>query len=227
VGRPTDAELERISRITLRSYEEHAREFWEGTRDHDVSQNIEALLGALSGAGPFEILDLGCGPGRDLLDLCRRGHHPVGLDGAEAFVRMARERAGVEVWHQDFLELDLPDARFDGVFANASLFHVPVRVLPRVLGELFACLRPGGVLFASNPRGRNEEGWSGGRYGSFHDLETWRRLVRDAGFDEVGHYYRPAGRPRAQQPWLATLWRRPPGQAAQDAAGSSSQSSVR
>ena len=202
-------ELARIARDTLAHYEASADAFWEGTRDHDVSQNLDALLGAVEGEGPFRILDLGCGPGRDLLALQQRGHTPVGLDGAAAFVAMARARTGAEVWHQDFLALELPGDSFDGVFANASLFHVPSRELPRVLGELRACLRPGGVLFASNPRGENQEGWNGSRYVAYHDLARWRDFATGAGFVEIDHYYRPAGLPRAQQPWLASLWRRP------------------
>lgn len=205
--RLTDAELAEITRVTLAHYHEGAEGFWEGTRDHDVSQNRNALLKAIPGEGPFRILDLGCGPGRDLIAFRELGHQPIGLDGARAFVEMARELAGVEVWHQDFLRLDLPDGAFDGVFANASLFHAPTQELPRVLRELRACLRPGGVLFASNPRGRNEEGWRGPRYSAFHDFERWRAIVVYAGFREISHYYRPAGLPREQQPWLATLWR--------------------
>jgi SAM-dependent methyltransferase len=205
----SESELAEISRKTLTYYEERAREFWQGTCDHDVSQNIDALLGAIEGEGPFRILDFGCGPGRDLLALSQRGHQPVGLDGAEAFVRMARDFAGVEVWRQDFLALQLPAASFEGVFANASLFHVPTRALPRVLGELFDCLKPGGVLFASNPLGNNVEGWNGGRYGAYHDLECWRAFALGAGFVELHHYYRPDGLPREQQAWLASVWRRP------------------
>jgi SAM-dependent methyltransferase len=125
------------------------------------------------------------------------------------FVAMARAYSGCEVWLQDFLALALPPEYFDGVFANASLFHVPVRELPRVLGELRATLKPGGVLFSSNPRGGNEEGWHGNRYGAYHDLERWREYVTGAGFLEIMHYFRPAGRPRPEQPWLATIWRRP------------------
>jgi SAM-dependent methyltransferase len=75
--------------------------------------------------------------------------------------------SGCEVWQQDFLKLDLPDNHFDGVFANAVLFHIPSQELPRVLLELKASLKPGGVLFSSNPRGHNEEGWSQGRYGEY------------------------------------------------------------
>jgi SAM-dependent methyltransferase len=207
--RLTAPELDEISRATLDSYRTRADEFWEGTRGHDVSQNIDALLAALEGEGPFRILDFGCGPGRDLRDLRERGHEPVGLDGAEAFVRMARAHAGVEVWHQQFLALTLPALHFDGVFANASLFHVPAQELPRVLGDLFACLRSGGVLFASNPRGADQEGWSGDRYGTFHSDARWRDYLESAGFEAAGHYYRPPGLPRDRQPWLASLWRRP------------------
>jgi SAM-dependent methyltransferase len=121
---------------------------------------------------------------------------------------MARTHSGCEVWQQDFLSLDLPAGHFDGIFANASLFHVPRRELPRVLRELHATLKPDGVLFSSNPRGNNEEGWNRGRYGVYHDLEGWRGLLQAASFTELEHYYRPPGLPREQQPWLASVWRR-------------------
>ena len=200
-------ELQTISRTTLAHYDDTADAFWEGTRDHDVSQNVGALLSHLEG-GPFRILDLGCGPGRDLRTFRDLGHETVGLDGAARFVDMARRQTGCDVLHQDFLALDLPAAHFDGVFANASLFHVPAQELPRVLGEIQATLRPRGVLFSSNPHGPNEEGWHGGRYGTYLDLARWRAVVTAAGFVELEHYYRPPGLPRARQPWLATVWRK-------------------
>jgi len=193
---------------TLAHYDARADAFWAGTRDHDVRQNVEALLSRIEGTPPFAILDLGCGPGRDLATFRALGHEAVGLDGAPRFVAMARAWSGCEVWQQDFLALDLPAARFDGIFANASLFHVPGAALPRVLRELHATLRPRGVLFASNPRGENQEGWSGGRYGAYHDLPAWRAAVTAAGFVELDHYYRPPGLPRDRQPWLATVWRK-------------------
>jgi SAM-dependent methyltransferase len=204
----TGHELNEIAGRTLEHYDQRADEFWEGTRDHDVSQNIEALLQHLRGAPPFTILDFGCGPGRDLRTFTERGHVAIGLDGSARFVAMARTHSGCAVWQQDFLRLVLPASRFDGVFANAALFHVPSRELPRVLRELHAALKPGGVLFSSNPHGRDEEGWNRGRYGSYHDPETWRHFGAAAGFVEVAHYYRPAGLPREQQPWLATVWRK-------------------
>lgn len=201
--------LAEISARTLGHYGSRADAFWEGTRDHDVRQNVEALLDAIEGAAPFRILDLGCGPCRDLAAFKALGHEPTGLDGTEAFCVMARAYAGCPVLQQDFLALDLPAAHFHGVFANATLFHVPVQELSRVLGELRAALVPRGVLFSSNPRGKNEEGWYGDdRFASYHDYPSWKQSMEAAGFTEVQHYYRPAGRPRAEQPWLASVWRK-------------------
>jgi SAM-dependent methyltransferase len=206
VGRNIDSA--EISRVTLAHYDRHAEEFWRGTKDHDVSQNIEALLRHIEGAPPFTILDFGCGPGRDLKDFTERGHVAIGLEGSKNLAEMARAYSGCEVWEQDFLKLDLPREKFDGIFANAALFHVPSAELARVLRELRATLKPGGVMFTSNPRGDNEEVWQGERYAVFHDLESWRSYMTDAGFAELEHYYRPAGLPRDQQPWLASVWRK-------------------
>ena len=201
-------DLRKISDGTLDHYDQRAAEFWEGTRGHDVSQNIGALLRHIESQPPFTILDFGCGPGRDLAAFSKLGHVAIGLEGSERFAAMAREHSGCEVWRQDFLDLDLPGGRFDGVFANASLFHVPIQELPRVLRQLHAALKPGGVLFTSNPRGANEEGWNKGRYGAYHDLEAWRGYTQGAGFTELEHYYRPEGLPIDRQPWLASVWRR-------------------
>ena len=138
-------DLQQIATRTLAHYEQHAQSYWEGTREHDVRQNIAALLKHIPGPPPFDLLDFGCGPGRDLHAFTALGHRAVGLEG---------------------------------------------------------------VLFSSNPRGDGQEGWNGERYGAFHDWPTWRALVTAAGFDELDHFYRPAGLPIEQQPWLASVWRK-------------------
>lgn len=200
-------DLKKIANLTLQYYNRRAEDFWTATQGHDVSQNMAALLDHIQATPPFTILDFGCGPGRDLKALTDLGHVGIGLEGSTRFVGMAREQ-GFEVLQQNFLELELPSEKFDGVFANASLFHVPSQELPRVLRTLHATLKLGGVLFSSNPRGNNEEGWNGGRYGAYHDFENWRGYMLDAGFEELTHYYRPDGLPRDQQPWLASVWRK-------------------
>jgi SAM-dependent methyltransferase len=203
--------LNEISERTVGHYETHADAFWAGTRDHDVTQNYDALLTALGPRAPLRILDFGCGPGRDLVALSTLGHTVTGLDGTPAFVRMARQNSGSVVLEQSFFALDLGEAAFDGVFANASLFHVPRALLPRVLGQLFHSLVPGGVLFCSNPRSfdRDWEGWQGERYGSYLTIDGWASAITAAGFTIERHFLRPPHKPPAEQPWLAIVARRP------------------
>ncbi len=208
---PDETTLRALAERTLSHYQAGAESFWEGTRDHDVSQNLQALLGALPAQRGLRILDLGCGPGRDLVTLRDLGHAPVGLDGCAAFVKMARELSGCEVLEHSFFELSLPPPAFDGIFANASLFHVPRATLPRVLRQLFDALTAGGALFCSNPRamGGEREGWQGERYGTYLTFESWSALFDSAGFALETHFLRPPGRPSAEQPWLAMVLRKP------------------
>ena len=200
--------LQDISTSTVGHYEHNAVSFREGTWDHDVSQNRKALLSALAQHDSPHILDFGCGPGRDLVAFQKDGAQVTGLDGSATFCAMAEVASGAPVLHQDFLALELPDSHFDGIFANATLFHIPSREIARVLKELGCALTEGGVLFVSNPRGQNDEGWNGERYGSYYHPDTWKNIVEEAGFTLIEEYYRPPGRPRSEQPWFATVWRK-------------------
>ena len=192
---------------TIQHYSDHSERFWEGTKDHDVLQNITALLGHINTPAPNKILDFGCGPGRDLKTFKDLGHDPYGLDGCEEFCQMARELSGQKVYHQNFLELDLPEKFFDGIFANASLFHTPKNELPALLKKLSASLAPKGVLFSSNPRG-NQENFDGSRYGNYMELKPYQEIVERAGFTLVDHYYRPQGLPKEECPWLACVFKK-------------------
>ena len=203
---------------TIADYEAVAPDYAKGNMNHDVTQNIEALLTPLaSRPQPLDILDVCCASGRDLVTFTKLGHRAVGLDGVTAFCEMARELSGCEVLEQDLTMLDLPSERFDGIFANACLFHVPSVSLPGTLVALAATLRPGGVLFVSNAHGFGEdkEGWTSGRtpstrsYVCWLSERSWIERCEAAGFELLASYYRPPGRPREQQPFLATVWRKP------------------
>lgn len=196
-------ETERLAAATIAHYQRNAGQFWQGTRDHDVSQNYQRFLAPLPDRS-LRILDLGCGPGRDLCYFRDLGHEVIGVDACAEFVHMAREHSGCQVWQQDFLSLDLPEAHFDGIFANASLFHVPLGELKRVLCALQSALAAGGVLFSSNPRGDGEY-WDGSRFGNYMQFTEYATMLKDAGFEVLEHYYRPAGKPLAEQPWLAVV----------------------
>ena len=200
------AGLRAASEATIADYAARAEAYALGSLDHDVSQNIDAL----------DILDLCCAGGHDLVAFKKLGHRPIGLDGVSAFCEMAVARSGCEVWQQDLQQLDLPAERFDGIFANACLFHVPSATLPATLRALHGALKPGGVLFVSNAHGFGEdrEGWTEGRtpttrsYVTWLSEDTWVSTCRAAGLELLELFYRPPGKPRAQQPFLATVWRR-------------------
>jgi len=199
--------LDEIESVTVEHYDASAESFWAGTKDHDVTQNYQAMLSQFPNGKQLDILDFGCGPGRDILYFKSLGHHPVGLDGSQEFCKMAREYTSCEILHQSFLNMSLVKEGYDCVFANASLFHVPRQETPRVLKELYDSLRPEGILFSSNPRG-DSEGWDGNRYGHYYQFSAAALFLEEAGFEILHHYYRPAGKPIEEQPWLAIVSRR-------------------
>jgi len=81
---------------------------------------------------------------------------------------------------------------------------VPSQLLPGVLDACYSALRTEGILFTSNPRG-NAEGWQGNRYGHYMEYEDSSAYLEEAGFTILNHYYRPEGKPKNQQPWLAIV----------------------
>ena len=200
-------DLVEIERLNIAHYDENAESFRIGTKDHDVSQNIAALLDALPKEKTLDILDFGCGPGRDMCVFKSMGHRPTGLDGSKEFCKMAVKQSGCPTLNQQFLKLELEENRYDGIFANASLFTVPSQELPRVLKELHSALRKDGILFSSNPRG-NAEGWRGQRYGHYMEFEASETFLQQSGFKIIKHFYRPEGMPREHQPWLAIVSQR-------------------
>jgi 2-polyprenyl-3-methyl-5-hydroxy-6-metoxy-1,4-benzoquinol methylase len=199
--------MEKHEEITIAEYQLTAKSFREGTWDHDVSQNRNALIAAMP-RNPGKILDIGCGPGRDLVAFQALGHEVTGLDATPAFVEMAQQAANCPVWQQNFLNLDLSDNYFDGIFANASLIHVPSQEMQRVLQDLQQSLVDRGALVMSMIRG-NTEGLSerptGARYVAGWEYETLAPLVLAAGFKIVEKYYRPPGLPIEQQSWLVIV----------------------
>ena len=201
-------ELQELTRRTIGHYEFNSESYQIGTVDHDVSQNYMALLDSIESEITFKILDFGCGPGRDLRYFKSLGHIPTGIEGSETFVKVTRTTIGCDVHHMNFINLDLPQFEYDGIFANATLFHVPRQEINRVMLELHEALKERGVLFCSNPRGNNQEGFSGERYGFYYDWKTWKEICLNTGFEEIRHFYRPDCIPEEERPWLASVWRK-------------------
>lgn len=199
--------MEQHEQVTIAEYQVTAASFREGTWEHDVSQNRDALVAAMP-KNPGKILDLGCGPGRDLVAFKSQGHTVVGLDATPAFVEMAQQLAGCEVWQQSFLTLELPLEGFDGIFANASLIHVPHADMVKVLGDLWRSLVFNGAIVMSMVRG-DGEGYiarpTGYRYVAGWEYATLAPCLEQAGFKILHHYYRPPGLPCENQSWLVIV----------------------
>ena len=109
-------ELQELTRRTIGHYEFNSESYQIGTVDHDVSQNYMALLDSIESEIPFKILDFGCGPGRDLRYFKSLGHIPTGVEGSETFVKVAGTTIDCDVHHMNFINLDLPQFEYDGIF---------------------------------------------------------------------------------------------------------------
>jgi SAM-dependent methyltransferase len=153
---------------TLDYYNRTAREFIRGTVDADLSALHRRFLNHLPEHG--HILDLGCGSGRDAKAFLDLGYQVTAMDGSEACCRLAAETIGQEVLCQTFDQLDF-DQVFDGIWACASLLHVPYAQLSGIFEKIAAALKPGGVFYASFKYG-DFEGERNGRY--FTDLDEER-----------------------------------------------------
>ena len=145
-------------------YDKNAQEFFDGTVDADMSQHHEEFLRLIPENG--SILDAGCGSGRDTLKFKSLGYNVAAIDGSLEMCRLASEYSGVDVKHVQFQDIDFVD-EFDGIWASASLLHVPSTEIEMVLEKLKKSLKENGVLYASFKYG-DFEGERNGRY--FNDL---------------------------------------------------------
>lgn len=159
-------------------YNDNAETFFEGTVQSDMSGNYIDFLSKL--AKGSHILDAGCGSGRDSKNFKDLGYQVTAIDASETMCTLASEYINQPVEQIRFQEIDFENV-FDGIWACASLLHVPSQELPEVLKNLYRALKPQGILYASFKYG-DFEGDRNGRY--FHDLkeEKAQELFIQAGF---------------------------------------------
>lgn len=191
---------------TLSYYEANAPRFFEETRDVNMSPLYEPFLSRpRSGA---HILDAGCGSGRDSLYFLDNGYDVTSFDASEAMVRLAAKHLGQPVLRLVFDQVGFEE-HFDGVWACASLLHVPRRAMARTLGRLASSLKRGGTLYASFRYG-NGEVIRNGRLFTDYTEEGFEALLGVLPDLELVRTWRTADlRPEhADTTWLNTLSRR-------------------
>ncbi|MBO5050507.1 MAG: class I SAM-dependent methyltransferase [Oscillospiraceae bacterium] len=149
------------SNQTLQYYNENAQSFIANTLSADMSAQYDFFLPLLPEGG--SILDLGCGSGRDSLFFKKQGYRITAVDGSPALCDYASSLLGQPVECLKFNELNYR-AQFDGVWACASLLHLPLPELTKVIERIAISLKPGGILYASFKYGTGSHFDDKGRY---------------------------------------------------------------
>ncbi len=126
-------------------YDKHGKDFANTTRQLDVAPLMGDFLRLLLAGG--HILDAGCGSGRDTKAFAELGYTVTAIDSSPSMVSMAAEYSGQEVLELSFQEIDFHET-FDGIWACASLLHVPQVEMNDALARLTTALKPGAVMYA-------------------------------------------------------------------------------
>lgn len=164
---------------TIDYYENNADAFAAGTIKVKFTDIQERFLSFLPDGGT--ILDFGCGAGRDTKYFIDRGYVVDAADGSEKLCETARKYTGTEVRHMLFSELDA-EKKYDGIWACASILHLPKDELKSVFAKMIKAVRPGGVIYSSFKYG-TFEGYRNGRYFTDFTMESFRNFLE--GFPEV------------------------------------------
>lgn len=164
---------DRLQAQTLEYYERNAERYYEATRDADVSPLYEPFTRRLPKGA--RILDAGSGSGRDTLSFLRRGYTVSAFDSSPGLCELSTQLTGVATRLLRFQDLGDKE-EYDGVWACASLLHVPEAELPDAIGRLVRALKPGGILYMSFKHGPGERISEDGRF--FTDMtESRLRLM--------------------------------------------------
>lgn len=155
-------------------YERYAVPYYEETIDQDMTEIMAPFVEQLEEGA--EVLDLGCGSGRDTLALTEQGFYVTGMDGSPKMCELASIYTDQEILQLRFEEMEFDDV-FDGIWACASLVHVTPQDMPDIMHRIIRALKEEGILYFSVQEG-DRDGIYGGRY--FHDYtkQEIRELLR-------------------------------------------------
>jgi SAM-dependent methyltransferase len=189
---------------TVAYYNRHAAEFSAQTANLDMSPLYERFLRHVPPQG--RILDAGCGAGRDALGFALLGYSVVAFDASAEMARLARERVAgrAEVLQMRFEDLAWRD-EFDGIWACASLLHVPLTDFPAVVAHLATALRAGGACYMSFKLGTGER-VAGDRRFTDHTVASLHAALHSTRFRLAETWISADARPaRRGESWLNAI----------------------
>ncbi|PKN78355.1 MAG: class I SAM-dependent methyltransferase [Candidatus Cloacimonetes bacterium HGW-Cloacimonetes-1] len=192
---------------TVEYYNDHAIEYYNSTCDVDMRDLYKLFEVNLTNGD--SILDVGCGSGRDSYYFLRSGYSVTAIDPSKELARLASERIGIEVINTPIQAINFT-SQFKGIWACASLLHIPFLEMPAVLRKLHEALEDGGTLFISLKKG-DYEGYRNGRYFCDYDVPKFEQLhYTDIGYQLVNYQESLDKRPgRNQAVWLNIVLRKP------------------
>ena len=188
---------------TLKYYNENAQSFASGTVSVKFTEVQDKFLEKLN--PDAYILDFGCGAGRDTKYFLSRGYQVDAVDGSEQLCRIASEYTGIKVRQMLFQELDEKE-KYDGIWACASILHLPKKQLREVLENMYAALKSEGWIYTSFKYGKFE-GERNGRYFTDFTTDTFKEFIHDMhGLKIEEHWITGDVRPgRGEEKWLNLL----------------------
>lgn len=195
--------------MTSEYYDNNAEDFARRTAGYDMRAEMDAFAELLPAGG--SVLDAGCGPGRDMPELARRGFRVTGMDASRAMVELASARTGFTVHHLTFGRIEFADA-FDGIWANASLLHVPRAEIDDVIRRLTRALRAGGAWYLSMRFGEGERtNYDARRFTDYTDESLREVISKQPELQTVRTWQTPAHNPAMDtRAWLHALLRKAP-----------------
>jgi len=164
---------------SIEFYNKNAGEYFDQTVNLDMQENLDRFTELLPEGG--SILDLGCGSGRDSAYFISCGFDVTAMDASEEMCSLASIHIGQDVLQMSFAEMDF-DEVFDGIWACASLLHVPGKEIDETLSKVIKSLKQNGILFMSFRYGEFE-GERDGRYYTDYQTRTLKELI--ANFEEL------------------------------------------
>lgn len=186
-------------------YNKNADAFFEGSVNADMSQPRGEFTALLPKGA--RVLDAGCGSGRDSRAFLDEGFSVVSFDASEEMCKRAAKYTGQEVANMRFEDVSF-DREFDGIWASASLLHVPMAELPGIMKKMCAALKDGGVMYASFKYGDGTVMRGERQFSDFNE-KTVVSLFEGAGFDILYNEVGPDNRPgRENEMWVEVIGRK-------------------
>lgn len=198
---------------TIETYDTHAEAFEASRAAYAQHDLIEQFRDDLQGS---QILEMGCGPGRDARIFVDAGYTVTGIDLSRSLLDIAKAKVPEATFHlMDATALSFEDQSFDGVWANALFVHFRHIDISRALHEAFRVLRPGGVLRFSVKKGSGEKEKQDRRLGNskqfmvYHSPEAMEKVTQEVGFEILRMYQKDFETSRGVTTWIDVFAKKP------------------